>query len=167
MSETFYFSFLTGKIHTAAEVAGRRTLSGTRVPKPRKPAFAPTSPLVPHWSAVAVHALNEAAYLADLSGDDARDDLAAGYGVDSEDLGTAAYVFLVRIATAVEAGGESLDRIVAGESARLLHESRHRDAVLDWAVQSIRANVEYDWDSLDADDRRVLRYIAKEIGSHL
>jgi hypothetical protein len=172
MSESFYLCLSTLKTFTAAEVAGQRA-SRLRKPvlKPRKSALAPTS-LDEHWAKTATSACEEAGHLACLGGDDDRDDVAArhldidGEPVDSDCLGQEAQALLCAIAHGINCrSANDLKQRVADVLADLRLESRNYAAVCEWVVTSLRDTIDYPWDSIDSDERRVLRYLAKQISS--
>lgn len=163
----FYLSLLTLKTYNTREQAQEASVLRKPVLKPRKTAFAPTS-LDKHWLKTATSACEEAGYLANLGGDDDRDDVAArhqdvdGEPVDSDCLGQEAQSLLCSIG---RRRSSDLKQRVADALHELRGTSRNYAAVCEWVVTSLRDTIDYPWDSIDSDERRVLRYVAKQIAS--
>ncbi len=156
----FYLSLSTLKTYTAAEVAGQRTLSGTRVPKPRKPAFAPTA-LNGYWRNVVDHVLSHLDCLVALEGDDTRDEQAELHGVCSEWLAQSAQGVLGTIRFHAKNDGDLRAAISNTTPAVCAPET------LDWLVYVITDVIDNgQTDEVDADDLRVLRYLAKQIAGN-
>ena len=155
-NDVFYLSLSTLKMYTAAEAVGMRTLNGKTV---RKPAFKPTQ-LDAYWQPHAEFVMNELECLVALAGDDTRDEHAERCGISSEMLADAAQFLL-----------HEVRQTYAWKTNNLHHAWRVKDTrvepeVVEWVRYVAQDLADRGSDDVDADDVRVLRYIAKRLTSN-